>query len=379
MQGNRLTAVLLHFLHLLDRHVELACKLIRRGFAAKILQHLTLHTRQLVDHFDHVHRHANGTRLVSHGSGDGLTNPPRGIGGELKALLPVELLDGANQTEVAFLNQIQEQHATAGVTLSQRNHKSQIGFQQVVLGPPAIVRSPLELTLAFEVHLVGFGVQQVLGIQTGFDTLGQIDFLFRIQQAHTTDLLQVILDRISSRTRRNHTTLRIAGWGQILIIIVITHHESALFLRLFRLFAFFLILVVIIFRFGFLVVVEVILVIRIDVIEIGVEIVKIGVVYLSVLIVKCIILERLLLLGRGALLRGSLARGLRCGGFLRRTLLRGGLARGGFLRGGGLFGQISLFHACRRFLGGQTYPPIDPASKRIPHGPTSGKGKSSTM
>ena len=303
-----------------------------------------------------MHRHANGTRLVSHGSGDGLTNPPRGIGGELKALLPVELLDGANQTEVAFLNQIQEQHATAGVTLSQRNHKSQIGFQQVVLGTPAIVRSPLELTLALEVHLVGFGVQQVLGIQTGFDTLGQIDFLFRIQQAHTTDLRQVILDRISSRTRRNHTTLRIAGWGQILIIIVITHHESALFLRLFRLFAFFLILVVIIFRFGFLVVVEVILVIRIDVIEIGVEIVKIG-----------------------ALLRGSLARGLRCGGFLRRTLLRGGLARGGFLRGGGLFGQISLFHACRRFLGGQTYPPIDPASKRIPHGPTSGKGKSSTM
>ena len=107
---------------------------------------------------------------------------------------------------------------------------------------------------------------------------------------------------------------------RFLIIIVITHHESALFLRLFRLFAFFLILVVIIFRFGFLVVVEVILVIRIDVIEIGVEIVKIGVVYLSVLIVKCIILERLLLLGRGALLRGSLARGLRCGGCLFAAL-----------------------------------------------------------
>ena len=65
---------------------------------------------------------------------------------------------------------------------------------------------------------------------------------------------------MTSTTTRNPNlkmmTLRIAGWGQILIIIVITHHESALFLRLFRLFAFFLILVVIIFRFGFLVVVE---------------------------------------------------------------------------------------------------------------------------
>ena len=249
----------------------------------------------------------------------------------------------------------------------------------MVLSLLAVGGGPLEFTLALELHAFAFGVEQVLGVQAGLDALGQVDFLFGVQQVHSADLLQVILDRICGGAGCDHTTLRIAGRRQIVVVIIVTHHESALFLRLFRLFAFFLILVVIIFRFGFLVVVEVILVIRIDVIEIGVEIVKIGVVYLSVLIVKCIILERLLLLGRGALLRGSLARGLRCGGFLRRTLLRGGLARGGFLRGGGLFGQISLFHACRRFLGGQTYPPIDPASKRIPHGPTSGKGKSSTM
>ena len=230
----------------------------------------------------------------------------------------------------------------------------------MVLGTPAIVCGPLKLALALEVHLVGFGVQQVLGIQTSLNTLGQVDFLLRVQQAHSTDLLQVILDRIGGRSCCDHTTLRVAGRSQILIIVIVSHHESALFLGLFRLLAFFL--VVIILRLGFLVIIEIVIIIRIDVIEIVIEIIEIGVIHLSVLIVKDVILNLLLfLLGGGALLGGGLARGLRGRGFLRCAFLGGGFTRGGFLRGGGLFGQISLFHACRRFLGGQTYPPIDPA------------------
>ena len=309
-----------------------------------------------------MHRHANGTRLIGHGSGNGLTNPPRGVGGELEALLPIELLNSTNQTKVAFLNQIQEQHASSGVALGQRHHESQVSLQQVVLGAPAIVCGPLKLALALEIHLVGFGVQQVLGIQTSLNTLGQVDFLLRVQQAHSTDLLQVILDRIGGRSRCDHTTLRVAGRSQILIIVIVSHHESALFLGLFRLLAFFLVLVVIILRLGFLVIIEIVVIIRIDVIEIVIEIIEIRVIHLSVLIVKGVILNLLLfLLGRGALLGSGLARGLRGRGFLRCAFLGGGLTRGSFLRGGGLFGQISLFHACRRFLGGQTYPPIDPA------------------
>ena len=164
MQRNRLTAVLLHFLDLFDRHIELSRQLVRRWFAAQILKHLALHAGQLVDDLDHVDRHSDGAGLVGHGAGDGLANPPRGIRGELEALLPVELLDGADQTEVAFLNQVKEQHAASRVALGQRDHKSEVGLQQVILGSFAVVRSPLELALALEVHLVGFRVQQMLGV-----------------------------------------------------------------------------------------------------------------------------------------------------------------------------------------------------------------------
>ena len=69
-------------------------------------------------------------------------NPPGGVGGELEALLPVELLDGADETKVAFLDQVKEEHAAARVALGERDHKSQVGFQQVVLGLLAVVRRP---------------------------------------------------------------------------------------------------------------------------------------------------------------------------------------------------------------------------------------------
>ena len=108
-----------------------------------------------------MHGHADGACLIGHGAGDGLTDPPRGIGGELEALLPVELLDGSDEAQVAFLNQVEEEHATTGVALGQRHHESQVRLQQVVLGLLAVVRRPLELALALEVHAVALGIEQM--------------------------------------------------------------------------------------------------------------------------------------------------------------------------------------------------------------------------
>ncbi len=357
MQRNRLTAVLLHFLHLFDRHVELARKLVRRGFTAEVLQHLALHTRKFVDHFDHVHGHADGACLIGHGSSDGLANPPRRVGGELEAFLPIEFLDGADQTEIAFLDQIEEQHAAAGVALGQRHHESQVGLQQVVLGAASVVRGPFEFALALEVHLVGFGVQQMLGVQSGFDAFGKVDFLLRVQQAHAADLLEVVLDRIGGGAGRDHTALRIARWRQIVVVIVVAHHESALLLGHFRLLALFLV-VIVLFGLGFLLVIDVVAIVGVDVTKVVEAVVEISVVDFGVLIVEGSLLKRFLLalLGRGTLLRGRLARGLRGGGLPHRAFPGRGLACGGFFRGGGLFSQTSLFRACRRFLGGQTYP-----------------------
>ena len=63
------------------------------GFAAKILDQLLLHAHQLVDRFDHVHRDADGARLVGDGAGDRLANPPSGVGGEFVAAAILEFLD----------------------------------------------------------------------------------------------------------------------------------------------------------------------------------------------------------------------------------------------------------------------------------------------
>ena len=98
-------------------HIHLGTDLLGGRVATQVLEELALHADELVDGLDHVHGDTDGTGLVGNSACNGLTNPPRGVRGELEALLIVELLDGANQTEVALLDQIQEQHATANIAL----------------------------------------------------------------------------------------------------------------------------------------------------------------------------------------------------------------------------------------------------------------------
>src|SRR5687767_12220370 len=107
----------------LGGHVELLGKLFRRGLAAEVLQHLALDAGQLVDDLDHVDRDPDGASLVGHRAGDRLPDPPGGVGRELVALGVVEFLDRADQTEVALLDQVQEQHAAARVALGQGDHE----------------------------------------------------------------------------------------------------------------------------------------------------------------------------------------------------------------------------------------------------------------
>ena len=124
VQRDRLTRVLLDLQHLLRRDVHFLGQLFGRGLAAQVLQQLTLDAAELVDHLDHVHRDADGAGLVGHRAGDRLPDPPRGIGGELVTLCVVELFDRTDQAEVAFLDEVQERHAAARVTLGQRHHQT---------------------------------------------------------------------------------------------------------------------------------------------------------------------------------------------------------------------------------------------------------------
>ena len=195
VQADGLTAVLLDLDDLLRRHVQLERQLLGRGLAAQVLQHLTLHTGQLVDDLDHVHRDADGASLVGHGARDGLTDPPGGVGRELEALGVVELLDRTDQTEVALLDQVEEEHAAAGVALGQRDHEAQVGLEQVVLGPTTVDDDPVELLTDLLGDATALG-ELLLGEQAGLDALGQLDLLTGGEQRDLADLLEVVLDRV---------------------------------------------------------------------------------------------------------------------------------------------------------------------------------------
>src|SRR3972149_6075164 len=81
-----------------------------RRLAAQLLQQATRYADEPVDRLHHVHGDADRARLVGDGAGDGLPDPPRGVGRELVALLVVELLDRPDEADVPLLDEIQEAH-----------------------------------------------------------------------------------------------------------------------------------------------------------------------------------------------------------------------------------------------------------------------------
>src|SRR5258708_23565740 len=103
-------------------------------FAAEFLDKLARGADQLVDGFDHVHRDTNRTRLIGNGPRNRLPDPPRGVSRELVATAVFEFVDGFHQTDVAFLNQVEELQSAVGVFFCHRNYQTQVGFDQLALG-----------------------------------------------------------------------------------------------------------------------------------------------------------------------------------------------------------------------------------------------------
>src|SRR6185437_6970985 len=98
---------------------------------------------------------------------DRLANPPGRIGRELVSAAVLELVDGLHQTDIAFLNQIEELQAAIGVLLGNRDDESQVGFDQLalsVLGVDVALRDLalralqlLEAEPGFLLHLLEIG------------------------------------------------------------------------------------------------------------------------------------------------------------------------------------------------------------------------------
>ena len=98
------------------------------GSRPKFLEKLARLANQLVDRLDHVHGDADRAGLVGDGAGDRLANPPGGVGAELVALGVVELLDRADQADIALLDQVQQRHAAPDILLGHADHEAQISL-----------------------------------------------------------------------------------------------------------------------------------------------------------------------------------------------------------------------------------------------------------
>ena len=98
------------------------------------MDHLAANAVELVDGLNHVHRDTDSACLVCNGASDGLTDPPRGVRGELVTTTVLELVDCFHQADVAFLDQIQELQTAIGIFFRDGNHQSQVGLDHLFLG-----------------------------------------------------------------------------------------------------------------------------------------------------------------------------------------------------------------------------------------------------
>src|SRR5262249_8003199 len=92
-ERERLLGGLEHRAHRFERHGELLGELLGGRLAADLVEHLARGAHDLVDGLDHVHRDADGARLVGDRAGDCLADPPGRIGRELVAAAILELVD----------------------------------------------------------------------------------------------------------------------------------------------------------------------------------------------------------------------------------------------------------------------------------------------
>src|SRR5712692_1943242 len=133
-EGNRLLRDLQNLAHLGDGDVHALGDFFAGRLAAEFLHELAAGAHQLVDRLDHVHRNADGARLVGDRARDGLPNPPCRIRRKFVPAAPLELVHRLHQADVALLNQVEELQSAVGILLGDRNNQPKVGFDQFFFG-----------------------------------------------------------------------------------------------------------------------------------------------------------------------------------------------------------------------------------------------------
>ncbi len=142
--------------------------LFRRWLTTKFLREQVQGLAIAGDRVAHVDREPDRAALVGNRAGDRLANPPGCVRAEPEPLAPVVFLDGAHETDVAFLDQVEQGQAAVDVPLGNGDDKTQIGADELLHG--------LKIT--------------------ALDALGEIDLLVMGQQRRFGDLTQVEANRV---------------------------------------------------------------------------------------------------------------------------------------------------------------------------------------
>ena len=80
-----------------------------------------------------MHRNADRSGLVCDCPGDCLADPPCCIGTELVPFVVIKLFHRLDQTQVSFLDQVEEEHSTANVSFCYTYHKAEVSLGKLFL------------------------------------------------------------------------------------------------------------------------------------------------------------------------------------------------------------------------------------------------------
>ena len=147
-----------------------------------------------------MYRNTNGTSLISNSTGNCLTNPPSSIGRKLKALGIVKLLNSTDKAQIAFLDKVQEQHATTNIALCNRNYQTQVCLNKLLLCVKTHLfhtrKATALATLKF--YALFFCLFQLFGrCNTGLDLHCEVDFFSSSKKGNLTDFFQIHTNRIA--------------------------------------------------------------------------------------------------------------------------------------------------------------------------------------
>ena len=104
-----------------------------RRFASVLLNQFSRGVSNLLHRLDHMDGNTNRARLVGDGARDRLTNPPSGVGAEFEPATIFELVDGAHQPRVSFLNEIEEVQTAVAIFLGDGDDEAQVSFRETLL------------------------------------------------------------------------------------------------------------------------------------------------------------------------------------------------------------------------------------------------------